>query len=106
MAGQWNHNVHYHRVIFEAIPPLCDRALDVGCGTGRQPAARHEIPAPPALAVLHLLAETRLRHPAGLCVRRQNLAEPGREPVGMAAEPAVAPRELRWLAAQPLRQRV
>jgi SAM-dependent methyltransferase len=33
-AGQWNHNVHYHRVIFGAIPPGCERALDVGCGTG------------------------------------------------------------------------
>jgi hypothetical protein len=31
---QWNHNVHYHRVIMEAIPPGCDRALDVGCGAG------------------------------------------------------------------------
>jgi SAM-dependent methyltransferase len=30
----WNHNVHYHRVIFEAIPPRCHQALDVGCGTG------------------------------------------------------------------------
>jgi SAM-dependent methyltransferase len=34
VADQWNHNVHYHRVIFEAIPPGCERALDVGCGTG------------------------------------------------------------------------
>jgi SAM-dependent methyltransferase len=30
----WNHNVHYHRVILDAIPPGCARALDVGCGTG------------------------------------------------------------------------
>jgi SAM-dependent methyltransferase len=35
VPDQWNHNVHYHRVIFEAIPPRCERALDVGCGTGR-----------------------------------------------------------------------
>ena len=35
MADQWNHNVHYHRVIFAAIPEHCERALDVGCGTGR-----------------------------------------------------------------------
>ncbi len=35
MADRWNHNVHYHRVIFGAIPARCDRALDVGCGTGR-----------------------------------------------------------------------
>lgn len=30
----WNHNVHYHRVILDAIPPGCERALDVGCGQG------------------------------------------------------------------------
>ena len=30
----WNHNVHYHRVIIDSIPPGCARALDVGCGTG------------------------------------------------------------------------
>jgi SAM-dependent methyltransferase len=26
--------VHYHRVILEAVPPGCQRALDVGCGQG------------------------------------------------------------------------
>jgi SAM-dependent methyltransferase len=31
----WNHNNHYHRVVFDAIPANCDSALDVGCGTGR-----------------------------------------------------------------------
>ena len=30
----WSHNVHYHRVILDAIPPGCGRTLDVGCGTG------------------------------------------------------------------------
>src|SRR5215468_2984872 len=30
----WNHNLHYHRVILEAVPLGCERALDVGCGTG------------------------------------------------------------------------
>jgi ubiquinone/menaquinone biosynthesis C-methylase UbiE len=34
VPGEWNHNVHYHRVIFESIPDRCDSALDVGCGTG------------------------------------------------------------------------
>src|SRR5437763_8969577 len=32
--GPWSHNLHYHRVILDAIPPGCERALDVGCGTG------------------------------------------------------------------------
>jgi SAM-dependent methyltransferase len=30
----WNHNVHYHRVILDSVPPGGARALDVGCGTG------------------------------------------------------------------------
>jgi 2-polyprenyl-3-methyl-5-hydroxy-6-metoxy-1,4-benzoquinol methylase len=30
----WSHNLHYHRVILEAVPPGCERALDVGCGQG------------------------------------------------------------------------
>jgi SAM-dependent methyltransferase len=34
MSGRWNHNVHYHRVVLEAVPPGCARALDVGCGQG------------------------------------------------------------------------
>ena len=35
----WSHNLHYHRVILGAVPPGCERALDVGCGTGAL--ARH-----------------------------------------------------------------
>ncbi|MBV9311630.1 MAG: class I SAM-dependent methyltransferase [Solirubrobacterales bacterium] len=33
-AQRWNHNNHYRRVILNAIPPGCRRALDVGCGEG------------------------------------------------------------------------
>jgi SAM-dependent methyltransferase len=32
---RWNQNLHYHRVILDAIPAGCATALDVGCGTGR-----------------------------------------------------------------------
>jgi ubiquinone/menaquinone biosynthesis C-methylase UbiE len=31
---RWNHNVHYYRMILEAIPPGARRAIDVGCGEG------------------------------------------------------------------------
>ena len=31
---RWNHNLHYHRVILDAVPEGCERALDVGCGEG------------------------------------------------------------------------
>ncbi len=34
MAAPWNHNIHYHPLILAAVPPGCDRALDVGCGAG------------------------------------------------------------------------
>lgn len=30
----WNHNVHYQRVILDAVPAGCGAALDVGCGDG------------------------------------------------------------------------
>jgi SAM-dependent methyltransferase len=31
---RWNHNIHYHALILAAVPPGCQRALDVGCGEG------------------------------------------------------------------------
>ncbi|MFG2551737.1 class I SAM-dependent methyltransferase [Streptomyces sp. NPDC048581] len=30
----WNHNVHYHPVVLDAVPDGCREALDVGCGDG------------------------------------------------------------------------
>jgi SAM-dependent methyltransferase len=30
----WNHNVHYQRVILDAVPGACGAAVDVGCGDG------------------------------------------------------------------------
>jgi SAM-dependent methyltransferase len=30
----WNHNVHYQRVILDAVPAGCRAAVDVGCGDG------------------------------------------------------------------------
>ena len=34
MTDCWNHNVHYQRLIINAVPPACATALDVGCGDG------------------------------------------------------------------------
>jgi 2-polyprenyl-3-methyl-5-hydroxy-6-metoxy-1,4-benzoquinol methylase len=31
---RWNHNLHLHRVVLDAVPPGAQRALDVGCGEG------------------------------------------------------------------------
>lgn len=31
---RWNHNLHYHPMILNAVPAGCERALDVGCGEG------------------------------------------------------------------------
>jgi ubiquinone/menaquinone biosynthesis C-methylase UbiE len=30
----WKHNVHYQRVILDAVPDRCGAAVDVGCGDG------------------------------------------------------------------------
>ncbi|MEU6196523.1 class I SAM-dependent methyltransferase [Streptomyces sp. NPDC047061] len=30
----WNHNVHHHPVVLDAVPEGCRTALDVGCGDG------------------------------------------------------------------------
>lgn len=30
----WNHNVHFHPVVVDAVPEGCRTALDVGCGDG------------------------------------------------------------------------
>lgn len=31
---RWNHNIHYHPILLEAVPAPCGHALDVGCGEG------------------------------------------------------------------------
>ena len=33
-ARRWNHNIHYHRVVLDAVPRPAGRVLDVGCGDG------------------------------------------------------------------------
>jgi SAM-dependent methyltransferase len=33
-ADYWNHNVHYQRLVLDAVPPGCGPAVDVGCGDG------------------------------------------------------------------------
>ncbi|WP_423860219.1 class I SAM-dependent methyltransferase [Arachnia propionica] len=33
-SRRWNHNIHYHGVIFREIPKGAWTALDVGCGNG------------------------------------------------------------------------
>jgi ubiquinone/menaquinone biosynthesis C-methylase UbiE len=42
VSGQdrrWNHNIHYYPLVLAAVPPGCQRVLDVGCGEGML--ARH-----------------------------------------------------------------
>ncbi|WP_031063725.1 class I SAM-dependent methyltransferase [Streptomyces sp. NRRL WC-3742] len=33
-SDYWNHNVHYHPLVLNAVPDGCRSALDVGCGEG------------------------------------------------------------------------
>ncbi|MEU6907350.1 hypothetical protein ABZ935_18625 [Streptomyces coeruleorubidus] len=30
----WNHNVHHHPEVLDAVPDGCGKALDAGCGDG------------------------------------------------------------------------
>jgi len=32
--ASWNHNIHHHGLVLDALPTPCDRVLDVGCGEG------------------------------------------------------------------------
>src|SRR5579884_2523075 len=32
--GRWNHNIHYHEIVLDALPPGARAVLDVGCGEG------------------------------------------------------------------------
>jgi 2-polyprenyl-3-methyl-5-hydroxy-6-metoxy-1,4-benzoquinol methylase len=34
VPDRWNHNIHYHSLVVDALPPDCGRVLDVGCGEG------------------------------------------------------------------------
>ncbi|RHA43574.1 class I SAM-dependent methyltransferase [Cellulomonas rhizosphaerae] len=34
MAPRWNHNIHYHRLVLDAVPSGARTALDIGCGEG------------------------------------------------------------------------
>ncbi len=33
-SARWNHNIHYHRVVLDAVPDSAGTALDVGTGDG------------------------------------------------------------------------
>jgi SAM-dependent methyltransferase len=33
-GGGWGHNNHYHRFLLKQLPSRCERALEIGCGTG------------------------------------------------------------------------
>jgi SAM-dependent methyltransferase len=34
MREPWNHNIHYHPQVLQAVPHGAERALDIGCGEG------------------------------------------------------------------------
>ena len=34
VSARWNHNLHYHPLVLDALQPTCRDGLDVGCGEG------------------------------------------------------------------------
>ena len=34
MESRWNHNVHYQRILLDAVPKNAEAVLDIGCGIG------------------------------------------------------------------------
>ncbi len=40
---RWNHNIHYHRIVLDAVPAGARTALDVGTGDGLLAAALHTL---------------------------------------------------------------
>ncbi|MFT4284514.1 MAG: class I SAM-dependent methyltransferase [Protaetiibacter sp.] len=54
---RWNHNIHYHRVILDAVPASARSALDVGCGDG----------------LLLVELARRVRHPVGIDIDAPSL---------------------------------
>ncbi|MBJ7287639.1 bifunctional 2-polyprenyl-6-hydroxyphenol methylase/3-demethylubiquinol 3-O-methyltransferase UbiG [Williamsia sp.] len=40
---RWNHNIHYHRLILDAVPPGARTALDIGTGNGLLAAELSEV---------------------------------------------------------------
>ncbi|OZC56592.1 SAM-dependent methyltransferase [Rhodococcus sp. 06-621-2] len=42
-ARRWNHNIHYHRLVLDAVPAGARTALDVGTGNGLLAADLHRL---------------------------------------------------------------
>jgi SAM-dependent methyltransferase len=48
---RWNHNIHYHGVILDAVPAGARRALDVGCGEGTLTRQLHQHGVPEVIGI-------------------------------------------------------
>ncbi|PRY52098.1 methyltransferase family protein [Geodermatophilus tzadiensis] len=75
----WDHNAHYGRLLLRALPPRCERVLEVGCGTGdlaaalaARVAAVDAVDRSPAMAAL-----ARARVPPGVRVLEGDVLELG-----------------------------
>jgi SAM-dependent methyltransferase len=63
-APRWNHNIHYHRIVLEAVPESARTALDIGTGNGLLAAdLRERVPHVTAIdADESVLADARADH--------------------------------------------
>ncbi len=83
----WDHNAHYRPLLLRALPPRCERVLDVGCGAGDLAAvlAGRGIRVDAVDRSAAMVALARARVPAGVRVTRADVLELALPPGGYDA---------------------
>lgn len=70
LRSRWNHNIHYHRLVLDAVPAGAASALDVGTGDGLLARDLHQVvPAVTALDVDAEMIRAARQDPSGIDFR-------------------------------------
>ncbi|MGC3994180.1 MAG: class I SAM-dependent methyltransferase [Propionicimonas sp.] len=90
-GGRWNHNLHYHRLVLDAVPAGAHSALDVGTGDGLLAKDLHRVV--PAVTAIDLdadvLERARTEDPGVRWVHGDALTHPFPGPFDVVASIAV-----------------